>query len=57
MGGVCQKKRQEQWITSTGADFYKCGTQALVHCWWKSTANGGDYVEEMFYSWEYALSN
>ena len=28
------------------ADFYKHGMQALVHRWWKCTANGGDYVEK-----------
>jgi len=23
-----------------------CGMQALVRCWWKCIANGGDYVEK-----------
>ena len=23
----------KQWTTSTGADFYECGMQALVHRW------------------------
>jgi len=23
----------KQWATSTGADFYECGMQALVHRW------------------------
>jgi len=27
-------------VTSTGADFYECSMQALVHCWQKCTANG-----------------
>jgi hypothetical protein len=29
-----------------GADFYECGMQALVQCWQKCIANGGDYVEK-----------
>jgi hypothetical protein len=33
----------KQW---DGADFYECGMQALVHCWRKCIANGGDYVEK-----------
>ena len=45
MGGQFQQWHQRQWVTSTGADFYKCGMQALVHHWWKCIANGGDYVE------------
>jgi len=36
----------KQWATSTGADFYECGMQALVHRWRKCIANGGDYVEK-----------
>ena len=36
----------KQWATSAGADFYECGMQALVHCWRKCIANGGDYVEK-----------
>jgi histone-lysine N-methyltransferase SETMAR len=36
----------KQWATSTGADFYECGMQALVHHWRKCTANSGDYVEK-----------
>ena len=47
----------KQWATSTGADLYQCSMQALVHCWWKCTPNGGDYVEKCFCSWEFALSN
>jgi len=27
------KAAAEQWVTSTGADYYKHGMQALVH-WW-----------------------
>ena len=30
------------------ADFYECSMQALVHCWRKCIANGGDYVEKLF---------
>jgi hypothetical protein len=36
----------KQWATFTGADFYECGMQALVHRWRKCIANGGDYVEK-----------
>jgi hypothetical protein len=36
----------KQWATSAGADLYERSMQALVHCWRKSIANGGDYVEE-----------
>jgi len=36
----------KQWATSAGADFYECGMQALVYCWQKCIANGGDYVEK-----------
>ena len=34
----------QQWVTSTGADFYKHAVQALVHRRWKCTANSGNYV-------------
>jgi hypothetical protein len=36
----------KQWASSAGADFYKRGMQALVHCWRKGIANGGGYVEK-----------
>jgi hypothetical protein len=36
----------KQWASSAGADFYECGMQALVYCWRKCIANGGDYVEK-----------
>ena len=29
-------------VASCGADFYKCGMQALVHRWRKCITNGGD---------------
>ena len=45
------------WVTSSGAGFYECSQQALVHCWWKCIANGGDCVEKVFCRWEFALSN
>jgi len=28
--GVLQQWRQQQWVTSAGADFYECSMQALV---------------------------
>jgi len=39
------------------ADFYECGTQAPVHCWWKYIANGGDCWKIVFCSWRFVLSN
>jgi len=36
----------KQWLTSTGADFYTCGMQALVHHWQICIANGGNYDEK-----------
>jgi hypothetical protein len=33
----------KQWA---GADFDECGMQALVHCWRKCIANGGDQVKK-----------
>jgi hypothetical protein len=36
----------KQWATSTGADFYGRGMQALVNRWRKFIANGGNYVEK-----------
>jgi hypothetical protein len=36
----------KQWATSAGADFYKCGMQALVHHWQKCIAISGDYVKK-----------
>ena len=44
VGGAFQQ--WQQWITSTGSDFYQCSMQALVHHWWKCTANGDSYVEK-----------
>ena len=38
-------KWQCKWVPSAGADCYGHGTQALVLCWWKHTANGGGYIE------------
>jgi len=36
----------KQWFISADADFYEHGMQALVYCWQKCTANGGDCVEK-----------
>ena len=47
----------KQWITSVGADFYKHIMQALVCCWQKCIANGGDCCKIVFCSWEIALLN
>ena len=35
-----------QWVTSTGADFYEHGMQALVRSRWNCTATGGEYAEK-----------
>ena len=32
--------------SGNSADVYKHDTQALVHCWQKCIATGGDYIEE-----------
>jgi len=29
VGGALQQWQQQQWLTSTGADIYECGIQAL----------------------------
>ena len=44
MGGVFQQ--WWQWVTSTGAGFYKQGVQVLVRCWRKCIANGSENVEK-----------
>jgi hypothetical protein len=36
----------KQWATSTGADFYECSMQVLVHRWQKCITSSGDYVEK-----------
>jgi len=43
------------WVTSTGVDFCKCCTQALVHHWQKRTAKGGDSVEKKYFVAENSL--
>lgn len=42
VGGVFLQWQQQQWVISTGVDFYKHNMQALVHCWQKCIGNGGD---------------
>jgi len=54
VGGEIQQ--WQQWVTSTGADFYKPSMQALVHHWWERTANGsGMHWKIAFCSWEFTL--
>lgn len=48
---------EKQRLTSTGAHLYENTMQALAHCWQKCIANGDDYVERVFSTWESALSN
>ena len=45
-GGVFQQRRQQQWVTSAGADCYKYDMQDPAHCWQKCTANGGYCAEK-----------
>ena len=54
-GGAFQQRWQ--WVTLTGIDCFKCSMQAFVHRWWKCIADGGDCVERVFHSWEFALSS
>lgn len=42
VGGTFQQCQWQQWVSSTGADFYECIMQVPVHCWQKCIANGGD---------------
>jgi len=37
---------QQHFPTSAGADFYQQVILALVHCWQKRIAKGGDCVEK-----------
>ena len=46
VGGAFQQWWQWQWVISTGTDCHERGMQALGHCWWKGTTNGGDCVEK-----------
>ena len=43
VGGAFQQ--WEQWVTSTGVNFYEHAMQVLVHCRQKCIANVGGYVE------------
>jgi len=36
----------KQHVIFASVDFYKHGTQGLVHYWQKCRANGGNYVEK-----------
>lgn len=60
MGAVLQQPHCQsscETVTSTGAVFYECGMKSLVHCWWECIPNDGDYVEKLFCSWEFAVSD
>jgi hypothetical protein len=39
----------KQWTTTAGAEFYKCGMQALVRRWRKRIANVDDCVEKILF--------
>jgi len=45
VGAVFRQWREQQWVTSTGVDFYRHDILALVHHWQICIANGGDYVK------------
>ena len=53
VGGTFQKRNRpnscKTVVTSVSAYFYKYGKKALVHCWQKCTANGGDYTEKKYF--------
>ena len=49
-GGAFQQWQQQERVISTGADFYKRSLRALLHCWWKCIANGGEYVDRLFWA-------
>ena len=46
VGSAFQQHPDWSGVTSTGADFYEHGMQALVHRWQKCIANGGDFVKK-----------
>ena len=46
VGGAFQQWWQWEWVTSTGADLYSHGMQALVHCWQKRITHSGGNVEK-----------
>jgi len=41
--------KKTRHILDSHVDFYKYGIQALVHCWRKCIANGGDYTERYWW--------
>jgi len=43
----------KQWVISAGANFYEHRLQALIHCWQKCIANGGDHAEK----WRFVAEN
>jgi len=47
VGGAFQLWQWQQWVSSTGTGYYKCGMQALVHHWQKYIANGGHSDEKL----------
>jgi len=44
-------------VTSADVDLHECSVQTLVHCCRKCRANGNDYIDKLFCSLEFALSN
>lgn len=43
---VCFSSGDSSSRSPTSADFYEGSMQALVHCWWKYMADGGDYTKK-----------
>jgi len=48
-GGAFQQWQKRPWVTPLCAGFDERSMQALVHHWWKCTANGGDYGEKQHF--------
>jgi len=46
VGGAFQQWQQQQWVTTSGADFYQLSMQAHVGNCPKQVASSGDYVEK-----------
>ena len=52
---MIQQWQQQQWVIPAGAGLYERSMWALVHCWQKCRANGGDYAEKQCFVAENVL--
>jgi len=48
---ICGDKTLHWMWAKWGGGWVVCNMQALVYCWWKCTANGGDCSKVVFCSW------